>query len=178
MLQRSLMLKIALPQRGDIIVLINGRHHFRRRAAPPPEPPPAAAKFPSSEIPNTRKQSQASHHPSNEAREKWLIDCPRSPRRRRARSSAHDVSETAAQAVTKRIVLRLCRGELVGAIGATVTLHENALPPNTALFGEAGARAMSRLPNKNLPLTATARQDGWALTKSAKSPVTTLSHRI
>src|SRR5258706_3355383 len=157
----SKVLKIAFRNEGDIIVLLNGANSS---GAGQHTTAPSARRreFSSSEYSKTIAGIVAGEPPSIElGAEKWLIDCLVALAAAGTIESAHDVSDggpavTIAESCFASVGAELARP----ALGATVTLPENA-SAEYALFGEAGARAIvSVSPTKLAALRATARQYG------------------
>jgi phosphoribosylformylglycinamidine synthase len=171
----SKVLKIAFRNEGDIIVLLNGANSS---GAGPHATAPSARKreFSSSEYSKTIAGIVAGEPPAIElGAEKWLIDCLVALAAAGTIESAHDLSDGgAAVALAESIFASStnqpsnCHSErsprseepAFSALGATVTLPENA-SAEYALFGESGARAIvSVSPTKLAALRATARQYG------------------
>jgi phosphoribosylformylglycinamidine synthase subunit PurL len=150
----SKVLKIAFRSEGDIIVLLNGANSSG--AAPHTTPQSARQReFSSSEYSKTIAGIVAGEPPAIElGAEKWLIDCLVALAAAGAIESAHDLSDGGAAVA----IAESCFAS--NALGAHVSLPENA-SAEYALFGEAGARAVvSVSPTKLAALRATARQYG------------------
>jgi phosphoribosylformylglycinamidine synthase subunit PurL len=150
----SKVLKIAFRSEGDIIVLLNGANSSG--AAPHTTPQSARQReFSSSEYSKTIAGIVAGEPPAIElGAEKWLIDCLVALAAAGAIESAHDLSDGGAAVA----IAESCFAS--NALGAHVSLPENA-SAEYAVFGEAGARAVvSVSPTKLAALRATARQYG------------------
>src|ERR1700757_821028 len=150
----SKVLKIAFRSEGDIIVLLNGANSSggsQHTTAPSAR----QREFSSSEYSKTISGIVAGEPPSIElAAEKWLIDCLVALAAAGTVESAHDLSDGGAAVA----IAESCFAS--NALGAHVSLPENA-SAEYALFGEAGARAVvSVSPTKLAALRATARQYG------------------
>src|SRR5258705_4638333 len=157
----SKVLKIAFRNEGDIIVLLNGANSS---GAGQHTTAPSARRreFSSSEYSKAIAGIVAGEPPSIElGAEKWLIDCLVALAAAATIESAHDLSDGgAAVALAESCFTSVGAGLAPPALGATVTIPENA-SAEYALFGEAGARAIvSVSPTKLAALRATARQYG------------------
>jgi phosphoribosylformylglycinamidine synthase subunit PurL len=157
----SKVLKIAFRNEGDIIVLLNGANSS---GAGQHTTAPSARRreFSSSEYSKTIAGIVAGEPPSIElGAEKWLIDCLVALASANTIESAHDLSDGgAAVAIAESCFASVGAGLAPPALGATITIPENA-SAEYALFGESGARAIvSVSPTKLAALRTTARQYG------------------
>ncbi len=150
----SKVLKVALWNEGDVIVLLDGSTSSNAAH----QAPPRAGKqreFSSSEYSKTIGGIVAGEPPAIElAAEKWVIDCLVALADARTLQSAHDLSD-GGLAVT---LAESCFASV--GLGANVAVPEDA-SAEYALFGERGARVMvSVAPEKLGALRTTARQYG------------------
>jgi phosphoribosylformylglycinamidine synthase len=154
------VLKIGFCNEGDVIVLLDGANSFglAQQAAPLQR---ARREFSSSEYSKTLAGIVAGDPPTIDlAAEKRLIDCLVALAAEGSVQSAHDISD-GGLAVTLVESCFASGGAQQAAphFGAIVNLGDSNLPPEFALFGENGARAIvSVSPARLAVVLATARQ--------------------
>src|SRR5271165_3357979 len=162
----SKTVKLAFRNAGDVILLLDGAATAAKSQPVPTEN--AAREFSSSEYAKTIANIVAGKPPAIDlAAEKRLIDCLVALAEQSTVRSAHDISD-GGLAVTLAESCFASANSPVGAsrergtaphLGANISIENDSLSAEPALFGERGARAiLSVAPDKLAAVLATARQ--------------------
>jgi phosphoribosylformylglycinamidine synthase len=166
----SRVLKIAFPNEGDVIVLLDGCESVAPASLPASSVADPRREFSSSEYSKTIASIVAGEPPAIDlAAEKRLIDCLVALAAEGTVQSAHDISDgglavTLAESCFASVVAGLQTGSFSTApggahLGANVRLADSGAPSEFALFNERGARAIVSIsPTKLAAVLAIARE--------------------